>query len=142
MRVSVTREHGWPMGHRLQHHEGRCRYPHGHNYLARVTVQASSWPPPRGEGPEGMVVDFAVLDQAIRAVTDPWDHSFMCERSDPLAVALAEFAGERLVLVDGPPTAEHIAHWLFALVQEALPYGVVTEVQVFEGPRAAATVRR
>jgi 6-pyruvoyltetrahydropterin/6-carboxytetrahydropterin synthase len=138
VRVSVTRECGWPMGHRLQAHGGRCRFPHGHSYVARVTVEVSQWPTP-----DGMVIDFADLDRAIKIVVDDWDHAFMVDRTDPLFEVLMELPSEsrRVIAVVAPPTAENIAVWLQRGVQAALsPRFIVTRVEVFEGPKSAAEV--
>lgn len=144
MRTTVTRTYVWPMGHRLKDHDGRCRFPHGHTYEAEVTV-ANSVGLVRSGTKRGMVIDFADLDAAMRAVLDEWDHAFMVEDADPFAAALIDFGDRndcRLVVVPWPPTAERIAHRLADLVQAALPKGCrVESVRVHEGPKSVAEAR-
>jgi 6-pyruvoyltetrahydropterin/6-carboxytetrahydropterin synthase len=138
--ISVTRTFHWAMGHRLQRHDGLCRFPHGHNYQADVTVVGAL----RTAGPaSGMVLDFSVLDALVRAVIDPWDHAFMVETGDPLVGALLSVPETtRLVVVQAAPTAENIAMDLAAGVAAIMPRGLrVSEVRVHEGPKAVATWR-
>jgi 6-pyruvoyl tetrahydropterin synthase/QueD family protein len=142
-RSSVTREIGWPMGHRLQHHDGACRLAHGHNYLARVTIECRHLDTRRAGRPDdGMVVDFTALDASMRAVITPWDHAFMLQRGDPLAAALDAHA--RLVIVEYPPTAENIAWMILQELQRMLARQpgsglFVRRVEVHEGPKSVAT---
>jgi 6-pyruvoyltetrahydropterin/6-carboxytetrahydropterin synthase len=146
--ASVTREYGWAMGHRLQHHEGLCRNPHGHNYVAHVTVDTAVERLDReGRPDDGMVLDFSVLDAALRHVLADWDHAFMVENSDPFHEALKAFAnvtGEvpKVVVVDCAPTAENIAVMLAEALQQQFrdPFVHVRRVVVYEGPRSAATL--
>ena len=35
----ATRRIEWDMGHRVPEHGGKCRTPHGHRYVAEVTVR-------------------------------------------------------------------------------------------------------
>lgn len=51
-------------GHRLQHHEGKCSCPQGHNYEIRVEVTV------RVRAEEGWIVDKG----DITAVLSEWDH--------------------------------------------------------------------
>jgi len=98
-------------GHRLQHHDGKCSRPHGHNYEVTVTV--------RGElTEEGWVVDKGVVTDVI----DEWDHVFLLEAGDPLVDAFAE-AGDAdgTVVLDAPPTAEVMAALLEEKLADRLP---------------------
>lgn len=146
-RTTVTREYAWAMGHRLQHHQGLCRHPHGHNYVAEVTVGTESITR-HGAPDDGMVLDFGELDKVLRKLIDPWDHAFMVETSDPFLEALRHFSsmtGElpKVVEVAWPPTAERIAQELLARLGTVFPttrYLSVTKVRVHEGPRSVAEV--
>ena len=60
MRISITREYTWEMGHALFRHKGKCYRPHGHNYRMEVEVSGSV------DEITGMVVDFSDLDDVIK----------------------------------------------------------------------------
>ncbi|GAB6880722.1 6-pyruvoyl tetrahydropterin synthase family protein [Halorubrum gandharaense] len=98
-------------GHRLQHHDGKCSRPHGHNYEVSVTV--------RGElTAEGWVVDKGVVTDVI----DEWDHVFLLEDGDPLVEAFADAGDEDgTVVLDAPPTAEVMAAVLEEKLRDRLP---------------------
>lgn len=83
-------------GHRIQHHDGKCSRPHGHNYEITVDV--------RGELTDrGWIVDKG----EITAIIDEWDHRFLLEAGDPLIDAFERAgAGDAVVVLDHPPTAE------------------------------------
>nr|WP_235028030.1 6-pyruvoyl tetrahydropterin synthase family protein [Halorubrum sp. JWXQ-INN 858] len=101
-------------GHRLLHHDGKCRRPHGHNYEVTVTV--------RGElTDEGWVVDKGTVTDVV----DEWDHRFLLERGDPLVDAFeAAGDGDGLIVLDAPPTAEVMAVVLEERLAERLPDSV------------------
>lgn len=113
MEVSFT--HEVPFGHRLMNHDGKCRFPHGHNYMISGTMQGPVDPN------TGMVVDFSVLKRLIREYLDDFDHAFVLYEGDPLADALREMQFHptqallaiptKVVLLNVHPTAENLA-WL------------------------------
>lgn len=83
-------------GHRIQHHDGKCSRPHGHNYEVAVAVQGELTE-------EGWIVD----KEDITVVIDEWDHRFLLEDGDPLVEAFeASGDGDAVVVLDHPPTAE------------------------------------
>jgi 6-pyruvoyltetrahydropterin/6-carboxytetrahydropterin synthase len=98
-------------GHRLQHHDGKCSRPHGHNYEVSVTV--------RGElTAEGWVVDKG----DVTDVVDEWDHRFLLEAGDPLVEAFERSGdGDALVVIDAPPTAEVMSVVLERRLEARLP---------------------
>jgi len=106
-------------GHRIMHHEGKCRRPHGHNYEITVRVVGDLTA-------EGWVVDKGDVTAAI----DDWDHRFLVEDGDPLVEAF-ETSGDAdaLVVLDAPPTAEVMAVVLEQRLIEQLP-DTVSEVDV------------
>ncbi|WP_280535541.1 6-pyruvoyl tetrahydropterin synthase family protein [Halopenitus sp. POP-27] len=98
-------------GHRLQHHDGKCSRPHGHNYAVSVTVTGALTE-------AGWVVDKG----AVTAVIDEWDHRFLLEAGDPLIAAFADSGDEDAVVVlERPPTAEVMSHVLERRLLAALP---------------------
>lgn len=138
--MRITREYSWAMGHRLQRHQGLCRNPHGHNYVAVVTVAGPVQTGPTSEA--GMVMDYARLDTLVKQVLDPWDHAFMVEESDPFRRALREgdsMSEEpwKIVVVPWPPTAENIAQELARKI--VCPPNVhVAAVRIYETARSWA----
>jgi 6-pyruvoyltetrahydropterin/6-carboxytetrahydropterin synthase len=98
-------------GHRIQHHDGKCSRPHGHNYEISVKVT--------GEVTEkGWVVDKG----DITSVIDEWDHRFLLEAGDPLVEAFeASGDDDGVVVLERPPTAEVMAWRLEQRLLESLP---------------------
>lgn len=135
----VTRRVEFDAGHRLQHHNGKCKNIHGHRYVIDVSV-AGGVQESEGAPDRGMVVDFAVLDQAINHVVGDWDHALMLENTDPL---WAQLHGVKLVSFQGPPTAENMAAivgtGVAKYLAEAGRYELrVAKVRVYETPKAWA----
>lgn len=105
--------HGLEPGH-------KCSNVHGHNYVVTVKLYGEDL------GATGMVVDFGVINKAIR---DKFDHALLLHREHPLAKLLSMFFGtaeqawpsgapeflsrwceqQRYILLDVSPTAENIA---------------------------------
>jgi len=130
---SISKEIHFCYGHRLLHHQGKCRHLHGHNaravvHLERATLDAL-----------GMVCDFADLGRFVKDWLDrEIDHTLLLNRDDPLLPLLRE-AGERCYVMDHNPTAENIARLIFDEVAEAgFP---VVEVTLHETASACARYR-
>ncbi|UPV73851.1 6-pyruvoyl tetrahydropterin synthase family protein [Halorussus limi] len=106
-------------GHRIQHHDGKCSRPHGHNYEIAVKVVGEL-------REEGWVADKG----DITSIISEWDHRFLLEEGDPLVEAFeASGDGDALVVLDAPPTAEVMSAVLERRLAEALPDNV-SEVAV------------
>jgi 6-pyruvoyltetrahydropterin/6-carboxytetrahydropterin synthase len=120
----VTREIAFCYGHRLLNYEGKCRYLHGHNAKAVITLQGSEL------DPAGMLVDFGEIKARVQAwIDENLDHNMLLCRDDPLLPILLEH-GERVFVMDENPTAENIARLIFDRAREAgLP---VAEVVLWE----------
>ncbi len=136
----VRVEHTWPMGHRLQRHDGLCRLLHGHTYRA---VFAFHGEPLRLDSPRnGMVEDFGVLRGMVRAVCQQLDHAMVLQEDDPAAAVCAPYAS--VVLMADDPTAENIAYHLLGQVRTRMAgSGVRTSVEcasvtVFESDTTSA----
>lgn len=94
--IRITRSYEISCAHHLPLHQGKCRTPHGHNYQVEVTVWADEL---ITSGPStGMVMDFAELDVQAKFILNGIDHQDL-----------------NLVLPEDyqPPTAEHLAQYLF-----------------------------
>lgn len=128
-----------PFGHRLQRHKGKCRFPHGHNYIIEVTIRG-----PLNE--QGMVIDFSDAKQLVRDILDPFDHAFVLEESDRFVDYFRDAAGDvdearlpvKMVLLNVPPTAENLAMLFREQLRKA---GLYTIVTVWEQRDCSATAR-
>ena len=127
----VTREIDFCYGHRLLNYEGKCRYLHGHNGRAVITVEGDKL------DHRGMVLDFSDIKKSVSTwIDDNLDHRMILHQADPVAPILQEM-GEPLYLLDENPTAENIAKLIFD--QTRLLGVPIVEVRLWETPRCFAT---
>lgn len=148
MEITCTRKIEWCAGHRVYKHEGKCAYPHGHQYSALITArQIPQIGKEVGVDSLGRVVDFSVLKTVYQNWVDAyWDHGFLIyEKDDELRLAFKAVPGARVAELPFNPTAENIARFLLTyspFVQALAQYGVqVTEVEVFETPKCSASAK-
>ncbi len=129
----VTREIDFCYGHRLLNYDGKCRFLHGHNGRAVITLE--------GEQLDdlGMVLDFSDIKRIVSTwIDDNLDHRMILNRDDPV-VAHFQQLGEPMYLIDTNPTAENIAKLIYDFTKEhGFP---VAEVRLWETPRCFATYR-
>ncbi len=129
----VTREIDFCYGHRLLNYDGKCKYLHGHNGRAVITI----------ESPEldsrGMVVDFSDIKRIVSNwIDENLDHRMILHRDDPAVESLRRL-GEPMYLVDVNPTAENIARLIF---DHAQSQGIaIVECRLWETPHCFATYR-
>lgn len=129
----ITRSISFCYGHRLVGHAGKCRHLHGHNARAVITLEGDTL------DEQGMLVDFYELGGAIKGwIDDELDHTMILWREDPL-VPLLRGAGERILVVDWNPTAEHLARMIFERVA-AVGYPV-QDVTLWETETCRASYR-
>jgi 6-pyruvoyltetrahydropterin/6-carboxytetrahydropterin synthase len=98
----------------------RCRRLHGHNYEVEIVCGADAL-----DG-RGMVVDYFDLDPAKQLIDTRLDHRHLND------------------VLDGEPTAERLAWWIYEALKDALPVevvGRVVAVRVHETPRTWAEYR-
>ena len=127
----VTREIDFCYGHRLLNYDGKCRYLHGHNGRAIITLQAESL------DPRGMVLDFSEIKQLVSTwIDDNLDHRMILRRDDPVVPYLQEM-GEPMYLLDVNPTAENIARLIFDFTaSHGFP---IVETHLWETPHCFAS---
>jgi 6-pyruvoyltetrahydropterin/6-carboxytetrahydropterin synthase len=156
-RVEITRQIGIDMGHRVTNHASKCRNVHGHRYLIEATATTLSLVKQGAE--QGMVTDFGVLKDAMMDCIDVnFDHALCLWYKDPLATQWFGVSVTRpkyrlrvtqglnvgkVVLLDVVPTAEHLAHVWYTMVDATvrkLTAGKVwlTKVRVWETPNCYA----
>ncbi len=129
----VTRELRFCYGHRLLDYDGKCRYLHGHNGRAVITLAAP------GLDALGMVVDFSQIKRVVGGWIDSHlDHRMLLRRDDP-ALPHLQAQGEPVFLMDANPTAENIARLIFDFTQaQGFP---VVEVRLWETDDSCAVYR-
>jgi 6-pyruvoyltetrahydropterin/6-carboxytetrahydropterin synthase len=116
---SVRVEADFAAAHFLSRYRGKCEKLHGHNYRVRL------WARGGGLDEGGMLVDFALLKDALRRVCAALDHTNL--NDNPV------FAGN--------PSAERIARHIFEETAKLLPGGaaaLLCAVDVYETPTSMA----
>jgi 6-pyruvoyltetrahydropterin/6-carboxytetrahydropterin synthase len=102
--------------HRLPHHQGMCRFLHGHSYGLRVSLEV-------GINPEtGMGCDFAEMSDVV--------HNKVLSRADHQN--LNDFIEN--------PTAEMVCCWIWERLEGALP-GRLVEIELHETPDCSCVYR-
>ncbi len=129
----VSREIDFCYGHRLLNYEGKCRYLHGHNGKAVISIESDKL------DDRGMVLDFSDIKQVVsKWIDDNLDHRMILNRKDPVVPMLQEM-NEPLHLIDSNPTAESIARLIYDYTaSQGFP---VVEVLLWETPKCFATYR-
>jgi 6-pyruvoyltetrahydropterin/6-carboxytetrahydropterin synthase len=129
----VTREIDFCYGHRLLNYDGKCKYLHGHNGRAIITIESDQL------DERGMVLDFSDIKRVVSSwIDNTLDHRMILNREDPVIDMLQEM-GEPLYVIDSNPTAENIARLIYEFtVDHGFP---VTSVQLWETPHCYATYR-
>ena len=129
----VTREIDFCYGHRLLNYDGKCKYLHGHNGRAIITIESDRL------DKRGMVLDFSDIKRVVSSwIDNTLDHRMILNREDPVIDMLQEM-GEPLYVIDSNPTAENIARLIYEFtVDHGFP---VTSVQLWETPHCYATYR-
>src|SRR5258708_6430332 len=129
----VTRELRSCYGHRLLQYDGKCRYLHGHNGRALITLAAA------GLDQLGMVVDFSEIKRVVGGWIDSQlDHRMILHRSDPI-LSVLQSQGEPVFLLDANPTAEAIAKLIYDYTAtQGFP---VVEVRLWETEDSCAVYR-
>src|SRR5438132_9130933 len=129
----VTREIQFCYGHRLLQYDGKCRYLHGHNGRAVITLAAPSL------DALGMVMDFSQIKKVVGGWIDAHlDHRMILHKDDPVLPELQR-QGEPVYLLDDNPTAENIAKLIYGFVAgQGFP---VVDVRLWETDDSYAIYR-
>lgn len=133
MPFRVSREIDFCYGHRLLNYDGKCKYLHGHNGRAIITIESATL------DDRGMVLDFSDIKRVVSTwIDEQLDHRMLLHKRDPV-IPLLEQMGEPLFLMDENPTAENIARLIFEFTaSRGFP---IVECQLWETPRCFATYR-
>jgi 6-pyruvoyltetrahydropterin/6-carboxytetrahydropterin synthase len=105
--------------HRLEMYHGKCEALHGHNFKVEALFQGEK------VGPEGMLLDFAVLKGHLRDILADLDHKYINE---------IPFFQERA------SSSEYLALYIYDRLREFVGEEGVTvrEVRVWESDNAYA----
>lgn len=109
MKIRVTKDFNFEMGHALDHHDGKCKHLHGHTYHLSVTILGD--PKPSTESPDsGMVIDFGNLKKIVKSeIVDKYDHSLVLHKDSKYLTNIESWPHtERLYLTDYQPTCENL----------------------------------
>jgi 6-pyruvoyltetrahydropterin/6-carboxytetrahydropterin synthase len=137
----ITRRLEFDAGHRILGHEGKCRNPHGHRYVAEISVWSQSL------DPLGRVVDFSVIKEEVGGwIEKNWDHTMILSRHDPLLKCPEIEKADKppyIILPKPPrpesPTAEVLAEILYDVSKQLLPPHLeVRKVVLYETPNCRA----
>ncbi|MFV1965798.1 MAG: 6-pyruvoyl tetrahydropterin synthase family protein [Pirellulaceae bacterium] len=133
MMFQVTREIDFCYGHRLLNYGGKCRYLHGHNGRAIITLEAE------GLDTCGMVLDFSEIKKVVNTwIDENLDHRMILRRDDPVVPYLQDME-EPMYLLDVNPTAENIARLIYDFTaSHGFP---IVEARLWETPHCFATYR-
>lgn len=90
-------------GHSLEHHDGKCRGPHGHSYILTIHLASETLTP---SGPKkNMIVDLTDVSLiAEKMVKEFLDHHWLNDSLD-----------------NDSPTIEFISRWVFDHLKPQLP---------------------
>jgi len=129
----VTRQIDFCYGHRLLNYEGKCKYLHGHNGRAIITLESETL------DDRGMVIDFSDIKRVVSTwIDENLDHRMILQHADPMVPILREM-NEPMYLVDANPTAENIARLIHEFAAEhGFP---IVQTQLWETPNCFATYR-
>lgn len=125
----VIQRFHFDMAHRLMKHEGKCRFLHGHSYVAEVEFQTVDL------NDSQMALDFAEVKRIAGEWIDRfWDHSVLLNKEDPLLKGICDTLPEmlsRVQTVEGDPTAENMARRLAGVIQERIKSLQGTTISAF-----------
>lgn len=118
--MQITRRLEFDAGHRIPNHNSQCRHLHGHRYALEITLSGDIITT-EGVSEQGMVMDFSEVKRiANEVVVEVWDHAFLVYRGDRAVLDFLEtMPGHKTVVLDVPPTAEHLAMIAFNLLNSA-----------------------
>jgi len=106
----VSKSVSFCYGHRLLNYQGKCRYLHGHNARAVITLESGAL------DECGMVKDFSELKRLVWEWLDSEiDHTLLLHKDDPI-LPLLQDSGERVKVTEENPTAEVIARMIYEYV--------------------------
>ncbi len=109
---TVTKSISFCYGHRLLNYDGKCKYLHGHNGRAEITLQSSKL------DRRGMVVDFSDVKNIVgNFIKTELDHKMLLNKKDKM-IAVLKSLNEPYYVTEENPTAENIAKLIFRFARK------------------------
>lgn len=129
----VTRQLKFCYGHRLLNYEGKCKYVHGHNGRALLSIESETL------DKRGMVVDFSDIKHSVQGwIDEKLDHQMLFHKDDPLLPIFRDH-DQPVFVMEENPTAESIARLIFDYAKsQGFP---VTQVHFWETDTCFATYK-
>ncbi len=126
MKIRVTKEFRFEMGHALHGYDGLCKNVHGHSYRLFVTVIGKPITDIYDEK-LGMVVDFGDLKRIVnREIVDKFDHAIVLNETQKDEIIPVEGSPlfERYYLLPYQPTCENMIADFAERIKKQLPEGI------------------
>lgn len=123
--------------HFLSGYEGKCANIHGHRWSVEIETGRDTL---NTDGnTRGMIVDFSVLKNDLRQITDDMDHCLIIEKGTLKEKTMEALRDEKFKILEVPfrPTAENFARFFYDNMREK-GYDVV-KATVYETPNNCAT---
>ena len=131
---TLKSEIGMDIAHYLVGYDGKCKNIHGHRYRLVVKVSAADLQP--SGHLRGMVDDFGNIKEALKQLSDQFDHKLLLEDNEA-GQKMAAFFQENewdfdVMLVPYRTTVEEMSRDMY---RRLVKMGVnVTEVELYETP--------
>lgn len=108
---TVTKQIDFCAGHRLLQYEGKCKYIHGHNFIAEFGFFCDKL------NKTGFIIDFSIIKEHMKSWIDKhWDHGFLVNAYDAdMLNVLEEHQQKHYVLYEGVMSES------YAILGKALP---------------------
>ena len=121
--MKIAKEFRWEMGHRLQHHKGKCINLHGHSY--KMIVEFKGKP-----NMDGMVIDYFDVKKIIAPIVDKLDHSVVISKDDTDLLEAVKGLGSDYVVIDYESTAENLCLYFIERIKETDLPNNITQLKV------------
>jgi 6-pyruvoyltetrahydropterin/6-carboxytetrahydropterin synthase len=120
-------------------HESKCKHLHGHRYVIEATFEATAL------DALDRVIDFGVIKERLGHWVDThWDHATILNVKDAaLGEAIAAQTFQKIYYLNGNPTAEKMAEYLFSEICPSLFAGSdvrCVRLRLYETPNCYADV--
>lgn len=133
---SLKTEHSFDSAHFLSGYDGKCSNIHGHRW--RVIIEVCSEGVDSQGQTRGMIVDFGILKEQIKAEADLLDHALIIEKNTlkPKTIEALKEESFKIIEVNFRPTAENFAKYFYdKFVEKGYK---VKEAVVYETPNNCA----
>lgn len=106
--ITCTRLLEFDAAHRVDKHESKCKYLHGHRYKVEATFSAKEL------DSLGRIIDFGVIKERLGSWLDAnWDHTMVLwEKDKTLGEQVAAYTHQVVYYLPYNPTAENMARYL------------------------------